>query len=228
MASTTFIDGQTVIYASWLNDVNTAVYTGVFPNGNLSLTNLTVSGTVTGAGFTSVVNANLLSPGPIGSTTPNTGKFTTLNATSATLTGALNANSAVLTNALPISSGGTGLTSVGTSGYPLASTGSGLQYRKLGLGITGETWNDVSSSRSLGTTYTNSNSYPILVNVTISDTVVNQVHYFTVNGLVVASTYVGSNLNSENMFMSAIVPPGKTYIVSVASGGSISTWCELY
>ena len=228
MASTTFIDGQTVIYASWLNDVNTAVYTGVFPNGNLSLTNLTVSGTVTGAGFTSVVNANLLSPGPIGSTTPNTGKFTTLNATSATLTGVLNANSAVLTNALPISSGGTGLTSVGTSGYPLASTGSGLQYRKLGLGITGETWNDVSSSRSLGTTYTNSNSYPILVNVTISDTVVNQVHYFTVNGLVVASTYVGSNLNSENMFMSAIVPPGKTYIVSVASGGSISTWCELY
>jgi len=82
MASTTFIDGQTVIYASWLNDVNNAVYNGTFPNGSISLTNLNVSGTVTGAGFSSVVNSNLLTPGPIGSITPNTGAFTTLNATS--------------------------------------------------------------------------------------------------------------------------------------------------
>jgi hypothetical protein len=38
MASTTFIDQQTVIYAAWLNDVNNAVYNGTFPNGILNPT----------------------------------------------------------------------------------------------------------------------------------------------------------------------------------------------
>ena len=52
MASTTFIDQQTIIYAAWLNDVNNAVYNGVFPNGvlnpttvnttNLTATNATI------------------------------------------------------------------------------------------------------------------------------------------------------------------------------------------
>lgn len=40
MASTTFIDQQTVIYAAWLNDVNNAVYNGTFPNGTINVTNL--------------------------------------------------------------------------------------------------------------------------------------------------------------------------------------------
>lgn len=40
MASTTFIDQQTVIYAAWLNDVNNAVYNGTFPNGTLNVTDL--------------------------------------------------------------------------------------------------------------------------------------------------------------------------------------------
>ena len=43
MATTTFVDNQTVIYAAWLNDVNNAVYNGIFPNGSLSVT--TVSAT---------------------------------------------------------------------------------------------------------------------------------------------------------------------------------------
>ena len=44
MSSTTFTDGVTVIRSSWLNDVNTAVYTGVFPNASLSTTNFTWNG----------------------------------------------------------------------------------------------------------------------------------------------------------------------------------------
>lgn len=58
MASTSFVDNQTVIYAAWLNDVNNAVYNGSFPNGilnpttvnctnlvatNANITNLTVT-----------------------------------------------------------------------------------------------------------------------------------------------------------------------------------------
>jgi hypothetical protein len=47
MASTTFIDGQSVIYSSWLNDVNAAVYNGIFPNGILNPT--TVNATTVNA-----------------------------------------------------------------------------------------------------------------------------------------------------------------------------------
>ena len=36
MASTTFIDNQTIIYASWLNDVNNLTYNGVVTNGILN------------------------------------------------------------------------------------------------------------------------------------------------------------------------------------------------
>ena len=46
MASTTFIDQQTVIYAAWLNDVNNAVYNGVFPNGVLNPTTLNATNIV--------------------------------------------------------------------------------------------------------------------------------------------------------------------------------------
>jgi hypothetical protein len=87
MASTTFIDNQTTIFADWLNDVNSAVYSGTFPNGSLSLTTLNVTGAVTGAGFTSLINNALSAPGAIGSATPNTGVFTTLSATTLTATG---------------------------------------------------------------------------------------------------------------------------------------------
>jgi hypothetical protein len=38
MASTTFIDGTTVIRSSWLNDVNSTVYSGIFPNNSITFT----------------------------------------------------------------------------------------------------------------------------------------------------------------------------------------------
>lgn len=222
MASTTFIDGQSVIYASWLNDVNTAVYTGVFPNGSISLTNLNVSGTVTGAGFTTVVNSTLLAPGAIGSATPNTGAFTTLSANSATLTGALNANSAVLTTALPISSGGTGLYAVGTSGYVLASNGSALTYKKLGLGMTGETW--ATLSRAFNTTYTNNNTYPIMVLFGWATPSSNGSIFVIVNGLQILAQ--GDTSNSYSL--SFIVPPGQTYQINASGSATLSSWSELF
>jgi hypothetical protein len=99
MASTTFIDNQTTIFADWLNDVNSAVYDGTFPNGSLSLTTLNVTGAVTGAGFTSLINNALSAPGAIGSATPNTGAFTTLSATTLNAT-TLNASG--VTTPLPL------------------------------------------------------------------------------------------------------------------------------
>lgn len=40
MASTVFIDNQTIIYASWLNDVNDLTYNGVLSGGILNGTTL--------------------------------------------------------------------------------------------------------------------------------------------------------------------------------------------
>ena len=81
MASTTFTDNQTVIYAAWLNDVNNAVYNGVFQSTTLTATNMVCNGTASGAGFTALVSNTFSAPNPIGSVTPNTGAFTTLSAT---------------------------------------------------------------------------------------------------------------------------------------------------
>ena len=88
MASTTFIDNQTVIYAAWLNDVNNAVYNGIFQSPSITATNMICTGTASGTGFTNLVNNTFASPAAIGNVTPNTGAFTTLNATtSLTLNG---------------------------------------------------------------------------------------------------------------------------------------------
>jgi hypothetical protein len=86
MASTTFIDNQTTIYAAWLNDVNNAVYNGVFQSSTITATSMVCTGTASGTGFTNLINNSFGSPGAIGSGTPNTGAFTTLSATTLTAT----------------------------------------------------------------------------------------------------------------------------------------------
>ena len=220
MASTTFTDNQTVIYAAWLNDVNNAVYNGVFQSTTLTATNMVCNGTASGAGFTALVNNVFSAPNPIGSVTPNTGAFTTLSATSASFS-----------SALPIASGGTGLTSLGSSGYALSSNGSTLVYKKLGLGMTGEIWNF--PTRAIGTTYTNSNTYPISVIVSLSrsgGSVVNMDGTMTVNGSIVnfAGIYIGVGTGGNwSISVSAIVPPGQTYVVT-GNNYSTVTWAELY
>lgn len=231
MASTIFIDNQTTIYAAWLNDVNTAVYTGVFPNGSLSLTTLNVTGAVTGAGFTSLINNSLSAPGAIGSATPNTGAFTTLSATSLTAT-SITANSiSGLTSPFSIALGGTGLTSVGTSGYVLASNGTALEYKKLGLGITGEAWVSytIGTQRISGTTYTNSNAYPIMVNAHgVTNGAGNGGLQGYVNGVLIASDIPFANNANYGGFVSFIVPPSATYSVTWnGTSGDLTLWTEL-
>lgn len=80
MASTTFIDNQTTIYADWLNDVNNTVYNGIFQSSSITSNSMICTGTASGAGFTNLINNTFSSPAPIGSVTPNSGAFTTLSA----------------------------------------------------------------------------------------------------------------------------------------------------
>ena len=91
MASTTFTDGSTVIRASWLNDVNTAVYTGVFPNASLTTTSLTWGGyaipTPTGSTTTFLRNdGTWATPGGSGIGTVTSITFTSGQLTGGTIT----------------------------------------------------------------------------------------------------------------------------------------------
>jgi hypothetical protein len=117
----------------------------------------------------------------------------------------------------------TTITLPGTTGT-LALAPSGGKY---GLGITGEVWYDLTASRTAGTTYTNSNSYPIMVAVGLraSSAGPTQTSLY-VNGVTVANAQFGGWTGTGCWPASTIVPPGATY--SVTAGYTLYYWAELY
>lgn len=81
---------------------------------------------------------------------------------------------------MPITLGNGGDGTVG----PFAD-GVTLAKGKLGLGITGEVWNNVAGSRGFGTTYTNSRNYPIAVSATATCAFTSEIKGY-VNGVLIA------------------------------------------
>lgn len=228
MASTTFIDNQTVIYAAWLNDVNNVVYNGIFQSASITATSMICNGTASGAGFTSLINNSLSAPGPIGSVTPSTGAFTTLT----------------LTTALPVSSGGTGANTLSANNVLLGNGTSALQAVAPGssgnvLTSNGTTWTSAASQsigysqnwslpgRSANTTYTNSTGKPIQVAIstTINATLANPAVAIYVNGVLIMQS-AGSSVSNQYTTYSFIVPNGQTYQCNL-NNASISIWAEL-
>lgn len=143
-----------------------------------------------------------------------------------------------LAGTLAVANGGTGITSLGTgvqtalgnttnaasglvtlngSGQLPAVSGALLtNLPATGLGI-GQTLQNVTSSRSSGTTYTNSTSSPILVMVTLSGGGTN----YTIGGVTMSGGQTGST--GYTWTLTFVVPAGFTYSV----GGSITSWAEL-
>jgi hypothetical protein len=222
MASTTFIDNQTTIYAAWLNDVNSAVYNGTFQSSTITATSMVCTGTASGAGFTNLINNALSSPGAIGGATPNTGAFTTLTSTSlatTTITG--------LTTPLSRAQGGTGLSAAGTAGNILTSNGTNwTSAAPAAIGV-GQTWQNVTGSRAAGTTYTNSTGKPIQIIISALANDANTWYtYVYVDGVQVVFAYGGGGAGSYYYLPSSvIVPAGSTY--SVTNVGGIYIWAEL-
>lgn len=220
MASTTFTDNQTVIYASWLNDVNSVAYNGTFVSSVVTPSNLVCNGTVSGSGFTSLVNNTLGSPSAIGNVVPNTGAFTTLSASSLTLSSALNK-----------SYGGTGLTSAGSAGNILTSDGTNwTSASPNGFGVS-QTWQNVTSSRATGTTYTNSSGKPIMVIVNISYNYPVQSDFNPIVGgvtLPLEHDICGTNSGFGTGYdcYQFVVPNGSTYSIALNAGTYVS-WFEL-
>jgi len=115
----------------------------------------------------------------------------------------------------------------GTSGFALRSTGTTWTSQRLGLGMTGEVWNDVLSSRNSGQTYTNSNGYPIMVAVAQQAFFQSHSMVVVVGGVTISNSGGGGNFYNGGQETSFIVPTGATYSVTF-NGIGASSWSELY
>jgi len=122
------------------------------------------------------------------------------------------------------STSGNLLVSNGTTWTSASLASSGV---KLGLGITGETWHNLTGTNVANQTYTNSRSYPIMVNIQLhSGSSGTNPSYLYVNGNAVANVNGGGWTGGMDAVCSAIVPPGATYSTNSSSAGS--SWWELY
>jgi hypothetical protein len=204
--------------------------------GTHSGTTATFSSTVTGASFS-------------GSGSGLTGTAGSLsiggNASTATTAASCSGNSATASNPASggsfISSSNIGSQSVNFASSAGSATNAGFASNagtasnanafqgknKLGLGITGEVWNDVSGSRSQNVTYTNSRSYPIQVQGNYGCNGGGQ-GYIIIDGVLIslwAAQFNGCGGFSVNM--PCIVPAGSTYQLTGMAGG-FRGWYELY
>jgi hypothetical protein len=232
-----FAANTTSAGAFYVNGTLTAA--GVADVGNLS-----VSGTAT---FSGTTTATTQSPGDSSTKVATTafvqsvagglGTMASQNANSVTITGgSINGvsgtnssmtvgNATNATNATnvtgTIASGVTATTQTnGDNSTKVATTG---YAQSMAIGWS-QTWQDVSGSRSLGTTYTNSTGKPIMVSVTTYGGY-NPSTSITVGGVLVSFSEPNTN-GGNNAYASAqaIVPNGATYVVN---GSTVYLWAEL-
>lgn len=93
------------------------------------------------------------------------------------------------------------------------------------IGI-GQTWQDVSGTRSTGVTYTNTTGKPIEVAISITATASNGSASISVSGVPLGIISRWPTAGGGASFGSVVIPTGATYIVT-ASGATINTWVEL-
>ena len=113
------------------------------------------------------------------------------------------------------------LTSVSTSQAATAKQAKILNDQAFGVG---QTWQDVTASRAVGTTYLNNTGKPIMVSIVTSPQSGIDNHYLYV-GNVIVSGYLDQT-NGDYTPFSAIVPNGSTYRLTTGSGRLIR-WAEL-
>lgn len=91
------------------------------------------------------------------------------------------------------------------------------------LGV-GQTWQNLTSSRNLNTTYTNNTGKPIQISVSVNDTASNYTSVVVGGVTVVLLSDMSGSVDGFQQ-VSAIVPSGATY--SVNGGNVIVNWSEL-
>jgi len=103
----------------------------------------------------------------------------------------------------------------------LALKANTADLKEIGVG---QTWQDVTASRALGTTYTNTTGKPIEIIISIGITNTINDKFFNVNGVLIG-TMPGSTTNGNDIW-TFIVPNGATYSLG-GSNYSIVRWFEL-
>jgi len=228
---------------------STAAFSGAISSVSPAFTGTPTVPTATAGTNTLQAASTAFVTGAITTATGALGTMSTQNANNVNITGGTitgitdlavadggTGRSTLTANAVLTGNGTSGINSVspGTSGNLLVSNGttwtsatlasSGV---KLGLGITGEVWNDVTGSRSSGTPYTNTNAYPIMVSATGSLANSGPNLRIYVNSTLVSSFNWQFNGAGAKSGGCAIVPPGATYTLYF-DGSGIQNWVELY
>ena len=109
--------------------------------------------------------------------------------------------------------------------YPVQVNASGqavvnVPWKDVDLG-NGQTWQDVTASRSVGVTYTNSTGRSIMVSVLHGEGL--SYNRLSVDGIVVSESYLESQIPLWTT-LTAIVPPGSTYSVFKTSEANELVW----
>ncbi len=108
-------------------------------------------------------------------------------------------------------------------------TGAGT-WTKLGLGITGEVWNNALAGKSFNSApYTNARTYPIMISIYFTLNNYGSTAILYVDGMNIAYVRYDNTTGRLAQTFTAIVPAGKTYYVSTdGTSTTLNYWAELY
>lgn len=96
--------------------------------------------------------------------------------------------------------------------------------RRIGVG---QEWQNVTGSRALTTTYTNTTGRPISVVVQMTTTTSTGTPAITVGGVALPGEFHETGVAGFLRKIEAIVPIGKTYVVTTPTGWTLTNWLEL-
>ena len=91
----------------------------------------------------------------------------------------------------------------------------------------GQTWKDVTSSRSNGVTYTNNTGKPIQISIVVPTQTTADLFTLSVNGTTISSIRGANAANVGYAQINATIPESNTYILTKAGTTTIISWAEL-
>ena len=112
----------------------------------------------------------------------------------------------------------------GTNTTQLATTAFAKTVAESNAIGVGQTWQNVTASRVLSTTYTNSSGKPIMIAFKAAYNATSALTSLTIGSEVIESNYIGPTLNNGDTVY-GIVPNNTTYSISSSKG--IGKWMEL-
>ena len=98
--------------------------------------------------------------------------------------------------------------------------------RKTAIFGIGQTWQNMTASRSAGVEYTNSTGKPIEVSINIM-TAASSGYSFLVGGSLMFGGHTSSATGTLSLPLNIVIPDNKTYKLDVGSSFAVLTWSEL-